>query len=274
MEHHSILYGPVNRLLLALLGPPPVEKLSPGAAAFFFPDGKQAWIPDHAIMTLLLLFLFAVFFPLAARHYNKQRPGGVQNFLEMVVSGLRALLADIIGHGAERKYLSVIGAFAVFIFVANLFGLFFFLQPPTGTLSTTVALALISFVYFNAQGFRERGLVGYLRHFAGPSLMSGRPKNIVTLLFGLLVGLLFGALFFVIEMIGNFARILSLSVRLFMNISGEHTVTAFFASLAPIVVPWPLMALGLFTAVLQSFIFVTLSAVYINLATAHEEEPG
>jgi F-type H+-transporting ATPase subunit a len=56
-----------------------------------------------------------------------------------------------------------------------------------------------------------------------------------------------------------------------MNISGEHTVTGFFASLMPIFVPWPLMALGLFTALLQSFIFVTLTAVYINLSTAHEE---
>jgi F-type H+-transporting ATPase subunit a len=56
-----------------------------------------------------------------------------------------------------------------------------------------------------------------------------------------------------------------------MNIYGEHTATGIFASLAPIVVPWPLMALGLFTAALQAFIFATLSSVYISLATAHEE---
>jgi F-type H+-transporting ATPase subunit a len=251
-EHHSILYEPVNRLLVALLGPPPVERMSPGAAAFFFPDGKSAWIPDHAIMTLLLLLIFVVFLPLAARRYDRQRPGRVQNFLEMVVSGVRSLVADVIGHGAERKYLNVIGGFALFIFVANVFGLFFFLQPPTGTLSTTVALAVLSFVYFNAQGVKEHGFFGYLRHFMGPVLW-------------------LAPLFFVIEMIGNFARILSLSLRLFMNIYGEHTATGIFAGLAPIVVPWPLMALGLFTAALQAFIFATLSSVYISLATAHEE---
>ncbi len=252
MEHHSILYRPVNRLLIALLGEPPVEGLSSGGAAFFFPDGREAWIPDPAIMTLLLLLLFAVLFPLAARRYRSDTPGSVQNFLEMIVSALRGLLADVIGPGAEKKYLNIIGTFAVFIFVANLFGLFFFLQPPTGALSTTVALALVSFVYFNFQGIREHGLLKYLAHFAGPVLW-------------------LGPLFFVIEMISNFARILSLSIRLFMNISGEHMVTGFFASLAPIIVPWPLMALGLFTAVLQSFIFITLSSVYISLATAHEE---
>lgn len=252
MEHHSIFYEPVNRLLIRLLGIPPVERMSPADAAFWFPDGKEAWIPDPALMTLLLLLVFAVFFPIAARRYRRERPGGVQNFLEMIVEGIRSLISDVIGHGAEKKYLPIIGAFALFIFVGNLFGLFFFLQPPTGALSTTVALALISFVYFNWQGIREHGLLGYLKHFMGPVLW-------------------LAPLFFVIEMIGNFARILSLSLRLFMNIYGEHTATGIFAGLAPIVVPWPLMALGLFTALLQSFIFVTLTSVYISLGTAHEE---
>ena len=252
MEHHSILYGPVNRLLIRLLGEPPVEKMSPGAAAFWFPDGKEAWIPDAAIMTLLLLLLFLVFFPMAARRYRREKPGGVQNFLEMIVEGFRSLIEDIIGHGASKKYLAIIGALGVFIFVGNLFGLFFFLTPPTGVLSTTVALAVISFLYFNFQGIKENGLLGYLKHFMGPVLW-------------------IAPLFFIIEIIGNFARILSLSLRLFMNIYGEHTATGIFAGLAPIVVPWPLMALGLFTALLQAFIFVTLTSVYISLATAHEE---
>ena len=251
-EHHSILYGPVNRLLIALLGPPPVERMSPGAAAFWFPDGREAWIPDAALMALLVLAIFAVFLPLAARRYDRARPGRVQNFLEMVVAGVRSLVSDIIGHGAEKRYLNVIGGFAVFIFVANLFGLFFFLQPPTGSLSTTVALAVLSFLYFNFQGMKEHGILGYLKHFMGPVLW-------------------LAPLFFVIEIIGNFARILSLSLRLFMNIYGEHTATGIFAGLVPIVVPWPLMALGLFTALLQAFIFATLSSVYISLATAHEE---
>ena len=252
MEHHSILYGPVNRLLIRLFGAPPVEKMSPSAAEFWFPDGKEAWIPDPALMTLLLLLLFAVFFPLAARSYRRERPGGVQNFLEMIVEGFRSLLADVIGHGAEKKYLPMIGAFGVFIFAANLFGLFFFLTPPTGVLATTVALALISFVYFNTQGIREHGVLGYLKHFMGPVLW-------------------LAPLFFIIETIGNFARILSLSLRLFMNIYGEHTATGIFTGLVPIVVPWPLMALGLFTALLQAFIFVMLTSVYVSLGTAHEE---
>ena len=249
-EHHSFLYEPVNRLLVKLLGAPPVEKMSPGKAEFFFPD-PQAWIPDAVLMTLLILLMFVVFFAWLSRRYSKEKPGGLQSFFEMLVSGLRGLVDDVIGHEGE-KYLPIVGTFAVFIGVANLFGLFFFLQPPTGTLSTTLALAVISFVYFNYRGIREKGLLGYLKHFTGPLL-------------------LIAPLFFVIEMIGTFARILSLSLRLFMNIFGEHTTTNVFAELVPIVVPWPMMALGIFTAVLQAYVFALLSAVYVAEAVEHEE---
>jgi len=237
-------------MLIHLFGPPPLEKMSPGAAAFFFPDGKEAWIPDPALMTLLLLLMFLLFFPWLARRYNQQKPSGLQTFFEMLVSGLRSLVDDVTGHEGE-KYLPIIGTFAIFIGVANLFGLFFFLQPPTGSLSTTVALAVISFLYFNYQGIREHGLFGYLKHFTGPLL-------------------LIAPLFFIIEIIGTFARMLSLSLRLFMNIFGEHTTTNVFAELVPVVVPWPMMALGIFTAALQAYVFAHLSAVYAAGAVAHE----
>ena len=250
-EHHSILYGPINALLIRLLGAPPIEKMSPGAAAFFFPDGKEAWIPDAAIMTLLLLLVIAILFPLAARRFHRDKPSKVQSFLEMIVSFLNDLAEETIGHGS-RRYLPIIGGLFLFIALGNLFGLFFFLQPPTGALSTTVALAVVSFVYFNYQGIKEHGLGGYLKHFMGPLL-------------------LIAPLFFVIEIIGTFARILSLSLRLFMNIFGEHTTTNVFASLVPVVVPWPMMALGIFTALLQAYVFALLTAVYVSGATAHEE---
>jgi F-type H+-transporting ATPase subunit a len=251
-EHHSILYGPINALLIRLLGEPPLERLSPGWARFLFPDGKHAWIPDAAIMALLLTLLIAILFPLAARRFNRRSPGGVQNFLEMVVSFLRDLVGETIGDKKIPAYLPIIGTLFLFIAMGNLFGLFYFLQPPTGALSTTVTLAVISFVYFNVQGIREQGLGGYLKHFMGPLLA-------------------IAPLFFVIEIIGTFARILSLSLRLFMNIFGEHTTTGVFASLVPIVVPWPMMALGIFTALLQAYVFSLLSAVYIASAVEHEE---
>ena len=252
VEHHSFLFAPINALLIRLLGEPPVEKLSPGMAHFFFPNGKEAWLPDAAIMALLLMVVIAILFPLAAKRFDRKRPGGVQNFLEMLVSFLRGLVAETVGDDHVRQYLPIIGTLFVFIAMGNLFGLFYFLQPPTGSLSATVALAVVSFLYFNLEGIKEHGIVGYLKHFMGPLIW-------------------IAPLFFVIEIIGTFARILSLSLRLFMNIFGEHTTTNVFASLVPIVVPWPMMALGIFTAFLQAYVFALLSAVYVSSAVAHEE---
>jgi len=231
MEHeHSILYAPVNALWHRL---------------------GFAWaIPDHVIMALLVLVISCVVFPLAARRISKDNPGPLQHTLELLVGGLKDLLRDIIGHGGDR-FLYIIGAFAVFIFVSNIFGLFFFLQPPTANINTTFALSITAFLYYNWLGLRAHGL-GYLKHFMGPVWW-------------------LAPLMFVIEMIGNFARILSLGMRLFGNIFGEHTATGIFMGLIPLVVPWPMMALGIFGAVLQTFVFIMLMMVYISGAVATEE---
>jgi F-type H+-transporting ATPase subunit a len=211
-----------------------------------------AWdIPDHVIMALLVLLISAILFPLAAKRISRDNPGPLQNTLEVTVSALKDLLRDIIGHDGDQ-YLYIIGAFAVFIFISNLFGLFFFLQPPTSNPNTTFALALTSFLYFNVQGIRKQGLWHYIKHFWGPVWW-------------------LGFLMFPIEIIGNFARVLSLGMRLFGNIFGEHTATGIFMGLVPFVVPWPMMGLGIFGAFLQTFVFIMLTMVYISGATAVEE---
>lgn len=232
MEHeHSILYAPVNALWHRLVG--------------------VTWdIPDHVIMVLLVFVISCIVFPLASRRISKDNPGPLQHTLELLVAGLKDLLNDIIGHGGE-KFLNIIGAFTVFIFVSNIFGLFFFLQPPTSNINTTFALSITAFLYYNYLGLREHG-IGYFKHFMGPVWW-------------------LAPLMFLIEMIGNFARILSLGMRLFGNIFGEHTATGIFMGLIPLVVPWPMMALGIFGAVLQTFVFIMLMMVYIGGAVAHEE---
>ena len=231
MEHeHSIVYGPVNALWHRL--------------------GFGWDIPDHVLMAVLVLLISCVIFPLASRRISKENPGPLQHTLELLVGGLKDLLNDIIGHGGER-FLYIIGAFTIFIFVSNIFGLFFFLQPPTANINTTFALSITAFLYYNWLGLRAHG-IGYLKHFMGPVWW-------------------LAPLMFVIEMIGNFARILSLGMRLFGNIFGEHTATGIFMGLIPVVVPWPMMALGIFGAVLQTFVFIMLLMVYIGGAVATEE---
>jgi F-type H+-transporting ATPase subunit a len=233
MEHeHSILYEPFNKLVWR--------------HAFGFD------VPDHVIMALLVLLISLIVFPLMSRRFSKDNPGGFQHFLEVIVSGLKALIEDIIGHGTSNKYLYIIGGFACFIFVSNLFGLFFFLQPPTGNPNTTFGLGLTAFLYYNWQGIRTQGLGHYLKHFMGPMP-------------------LLAPLMLPIELIGHFARILSLGMRLFGNIFGEHTATGIFMGMLPFVLPWPMMGLGIFGAFLQTFVFIMLTMVYIGGAVAAEE---
>ena len=232
MEHeHSILYEPVNRLLERLF---------------------DIHAPDHVIMAALVLLLSCIIFPLMSRKISRDDPSGFQHFLEIIVDGLKGLLEDIVGHGASKKYLYIIGGFACFIFMSNIFGLFFFLQPPTGNPNTTFGLGLTAFLYYNYQGIKVQGLGHYIKHFMGPMP-------------------LLAPLMFPIELIGHFARILSLGMRLFGNIFGEHTATGIFMGMLPFVIPWPMMGLGIFGAFLQTFVFIMLTMVYIGGAVATEE---
>ena len=231
MEHeHSILYEPANRLLEPILG---------------------FAVPDHVLMALLVLLISCIVFPLVSRRISRDNPSGFQQALELIVGGLKGLLQDIVGHHGDR-YLYIIGAFAVFIFVSNIFGLFFFLQPPTANVNTTFGLSLMAFLYYNYQGIREQGLGHYLAHFAGPIWW-------------------LAPFMFPIELIGHFARILSLGMRLFGNIFGEHAATGVFMGILPFVLPWPMMGLGIFGAFLQTFVFIMLTMVYIGGAVATEE---
>jgi F-type H+-transporting ATPase subunit a len=229
-HHHSVLYEPFNKIW----------------RQFFHFD-----VPDHVIMALLVLLISSILFPLASRRFSRDNPGNFQHFLEFIVGGLRSLLRDIVGHGGE-KFIYIIGGFAVFIFLSNIFGLFYFLQPPTGNPNTTFALSLSAFLYYNWVGIKTQGFGHYILHFAGPVWW-------------------LAPLMFPIELIGHFARILSLGMRLFGNIFGEHTATGIFMGIMPFVVPWPMMGLGIFGATLQTFVFIMLTMVYIGGAVAAEE---
>ncbi len=233
MEHeYSFLYGPVNALW----------------RRFHF--GFD--IPDHVIMAFLVLLISCAFFPLLSKKLRKEEPGNVQQFFEYIVGGIKGLLEDIVGHGGASRYLYIIGGFAFFIFVSNIMGLFFFLQPPTSNINTTFALAITAFVYYNYQGIKTQGIGNYLKHFMGP----------LPILAPLMIP---------IEVIGHLARILSLGMRLFGNIVGEHTATAIFMGMLPFILPWPMMGLGIFGSFLQTFVFIMLLMVYIGGAVTAEE---
>jgi F-type H+-transporting ATPase subunit a len=260
-HEHSIFFGFFNALLTRILGPvdgaPTWWKNGVDLGGFHLagvaPRGEHGellgWIPDHVAMSFVVFLFCAALFFVASRSYRRDEPGKLQNVIEVFVDFLRGVIKENIHHG--EHYLPIVGAFFFFIFFGNICGLFWFLQPPTANLSVTFALSITCFLVFNAEGIKAHGLLGYLKHFLGPMLA-------------------LAPLMFLIEMIGNFARALSLSMRLFGNIYGEHTANSIFTGLVPIVVPWPMMALGIFGALLQAYVFTLLTTVYLGGATAHE----
>lgn len=262
MQHsYSILFGPLNKLMAFLFGPasgaPAWWREGVTIGGFHIAGGAVregghvvAWLPDHVCMALLVFAICVIVFPLMKRSYRRDAPEAAQNVLEVFVDFLRDVVKENIEHH-RAKYLPIVGGFFFFILIGNAFGWFFFLQPPTANLNTTFALSISCFLFFNAAGIRAHGLFGYLKHFLGPVL-------------------LLSPLLFVIEMIGNFARMLSLAMRLFGNIFGEHMAKDIFTSFVPILAAWPVQALGLLAALLQAYIFALLTSVYIGGATAHE----
>ncbi len=203
---------------------------------------------DH-IVAAIITFLVCTLLALAVKAKASLIPGNLQQFIELALQGLLGMIDENIGPQG-RKYMPLIGTLAFFIFVSNLLGMVPTFSAATGNMNTTVACAVIVFFYYNALGLKEHG-VGYFKHFLGPSPI-------------------LAPLMLPIEIISHLARPFSLSVRLFANISGEHSVSLVFYGLIPFLLPVPLMALGLFAAFLQTFVFIMLSLVYIAGSIAHD----
>jgi F-type H+-transporting ATPase subunit a len=156
---------------------------------------------------------------------------------------------SIIGHGYERfvSYLTVLG---LFILIANLMGLVPGLESPTASPVVPLGCAVVTFLYYHYHGIRSNG-AGYIKQFLGPVWW-------------------LAPLFFVIEIISHFARILSLTVRLYANMFAGDMVTLAFFSLIPIGVPLVFLALHFGVAIIQAFVFMILATVYLSLAVSHD----
>jgi F-type H+-transporting ATPase subunit a len=181
---------------------------------------------------------------LAARFsLKKTAPTGVQNLLETVVSGLENFVVDIMGPEGT-PYLSLIGSLFLFILVCNLQGLIPGFDSPTANINTTLALALVSFAATHYIGVTRHG-IGYVKHFMGP-------------MWGL------APLMLPIELISHFARVMSLTFRLFGNMVAKHKLLLVLALLAPYIAPVPILGLGLLVSFVQAGVFTLLTMLYLS----------
>jgi F-type H+-transporting ATPase subunit a len=223
--------------------------------AAFGPYTAENAIPWYTVMFFIACLLSVAIIWIFKGKLSESEPGGGQQTLEVSVLAVRNMIQDIIGpHGL--KYFPVVMAFAVLILVSNLMGLFPLFMSPTAATSVTFALGLSSFLYYNYIGISENGILTHLKHLGGPVWW-------------------IAWLIFPIELISNLIRPFSLGIRLFGNLFADEQVMATVAYLAPpwtFVAPMALMPLSVFVALIQTFVFILLSQLYISeVSHPHEE---
>ena len=224
-----------------------LAKFGTDAESAFGPYTADNAIPWYTVMFFIACILSVVIIWILKGKLSESKPGGGQQTLEVSVLAVRNMVEDIIGpHGL--KYFPVVMTFAVLILVSNLMGLFPLFMTPTSATSVTFALGLSSFLYYNYIGISENGLLGHLRHLAGPIWW-------------------IAPLIFPIELISNLIRPFSLGIRLFGNMFADEKVMETLAGLAPPATwfaPILLMPLSVFVALIQTFVFILLSQLYLS----------
>ncbi len=197
-------------------------------------------IVSHTLLVTAIIFAFAKF----ASTSMQIVPKGAQNIAEAYLGGVVDMGKDVIGEDLAKKYLPLVATIGIFVLVANMVGIIPGFESPTSNINFTLALALIVFIYYNYEGIRENGVIKYFKHFMGPEI-------------------LLAPLMFPIEIVSHLSRIISLSFRLFGNIKGDDLFLAVILMLAPFIAPLAPFALLTFSGVLQAFIFMILTYVYL-----------
>jgi F-type H+-transporting ATPase subunit a len=203
----------------------------------------------------------------AATRHRRLVPGRLQNTIEYLIEAVDNFICGILGPRG-RRYVPFLGSLFVFILFMNLAGLVPGLKSPTANLNQTLALALCVFLYVQYTGMRNFGLKGYLFH------MAGEPRDPITIA---LVPIMLP-----LHIIGELAKPMSLSLRLFGNITGEDVLIVIFVTLGigmigfmhlPIGIPLqvPFIFLAILTSTIQALVFTLLSTVYFLMMMPHEE---
>jgi F-type H+-transporting ATPase subunit a len=238
-------------------------------------------IPEYVVMSLIVLVLCTILALILRSRLSVERPGAMQQVAELLLTnpmgfGIKDLLEENVGHEAHR-FIAFTGSVSIFILFSNLLSLFPAFRSPTRVAIVPLACAIVTFLYFNYQGFRHHGIGGYLKTFAGS------PHDVS--------GWILAILLFPVEIISTTARILSLTVRLWANIFASDLIYMIFLGLLlgpmewawskspilgiafgifPAFVPIVFVALHIFVSVIQAYVFTVLPSIYIGTAIADE----
>ena len=262
----------VTKIVNLLLGKPALALLG---ALHIHVENPEYPIPNHIAMELLVFLVLAAFFLWLKARLSVENPGGTQQCMEALISnsmgvGVKNLLDDLVGHGGEI-YLPMLGSIGIFVMACNLISVVPGLSSPTATSSVPLGCAIIVFVYYNFAGIRKNGLLGHGKHFLGP----------VWWLAWLMLP---------IEMVSNISRLLSLTVRLWVNMLvseilyglflgltvalfiglGKLSPLGYVSGVVPFLAPPLFILLHVFVAILQAFVFTILPVMYVSAVVAEE----
>lgn len=234
---------------------------------------------ENTAFSLIAISLIsaAAYFSLRGRALIPERR--LQNMAEVLAESLSDFVCGVLGEKEGRHYLPYIGTLFFYILTMNFMGMVPGMKSPTSSLNTTIALALCTFVYVQYTGIRRLGIAGYFDHMAGSPRMP--EEKGVFKVFLILLFIPIHILLFIIHIIGEFVKPVSLSLRLFGNITGEDALLYVFVMLGlsmfsawkiPVGFPLqiPIMFLSLIGGAVQAMVFSLLSAVYISMMLPHE----
>jgi F-type H+-transporting ATPase subunit a len=232
---NDLFAAPITAVMLKL-GIHPAQPLAPISRAL--------------ALEIFIAVVMLAFFALVRASLSVERPGSVQQLAEIVHEFVSNQGESIIGHGYE-PHVAIATVVLTFLLCCNFTGLLPGIDSVTSDPVVPLGVALIVFVYYHWNGVRAQGLWGYIRHFAGPVWW-------------------IAPLLFPIEIISHFARIMSLTIRLYANMFASDLLTLVFFSMIPIGIPIIFLALHFGVAVIQAYVFMLLTLIYLSQAVAQE----
>lgn len=238
----------ITRLLNSLFGGAVTSLLG---VVGIHPTYPAAPIDDTFAVELMVTCILIAFFAIVRLTLSVEKPASAQHFAEMIYEFTGGQANQIIGHGAER-FQAFVTCIFLFVVFNNLSGLIPGVTTPTSQPAVPLGIALATFIYYNFNGFRAQGIVGYLKQFCGPMWW-------------------LAPLLFPIEIVSHLARVMSLTVRLYANMLSSDLVALVFFSLAPAVIPSIFLGLHFAVSLIQAYVFMLLSMIYLGGAVAQPE---
>jgi F-type H+-transporting ATPase subunit a len=214
-----------------------------------WPSVPRPWT-NYVAMELLVAALIMLVFAMLKSRLSADRPGKIQQTFELIYEFVDSQGKEQVEQHSDR-YFSFFGTIFIFILFSNLIGVVPTMESPTMYPSVPLGCAAAVFLYYNYVGIREVGIWSYLKHFAGP-LWWLAPMMIP------------------IEIVSHLARPMSLTIRLFANMYAGEQITMVFLGLTFFGVPAVFMGLHVFVSLIQAYVFMVLTMLYVGAATAHE----